>query len=300
MSAEVIVLGSVNVDLRTQVEQLPRPGETISGSPTVDLLGGKGANQAVAAARLGRITRFIACVGSDARGDWAADQLVAEGLDVADVGAVDGPTGTAIVLVDRSAENLIVVSGGANMKLSAEQAQRQVASYSRPDHVLLMQLEVPIDSVTAAAREFAGTVVLNPAPAVPLSEELRSAVDVLVPNLGELATLTGEQPATSVGQIVQQARSLGVPQVVVTWGVHGCVVIDGDEVAHLESPSVAAVDTTGAGDSFCGALADGLAASMSITDAAARAVVAASFSTLFPGAQTSPTASELADLLSPA
>lgn len=300
MSAEVVVLGSVNVDLRTEVEQLPRPGETIAGSQTIDLLGGKGANQAVASARLGRNTHFIACVGNDPRGVWATERLAAEGLDAADIVAVDGPTGTAIVLVDRSAENLIVVSGGANMKLTAEQAVDQIAPRSEPGHVLLMQLEVPIESVAAAARAFVGTVILNPAPAVALPAALLADVDVLVPNLGELATLTGEQPATSVEEIAQQAKSLGVSQVVVTWGARGCVVVEGDLVTHVESPTVEALDTTGAGDSFCGALADGLASAMTVVDAAARAAVAASFSTLAAGAQTSPTAAELAELLSQA
>lgn len=299
MSAELVVLGSVNVDLRSVVDRLPTPGETVSGSSAVDLLGGKGANQAVASHRLGRTTHFIGSVGDDARGRWARERLEAEGLDVTDVDTVPGPTGTAVVLVDGRAENMIVVSGGANMELRPDTLADRVARHSRPENVLLMQLEIPIETVAAAAADFAGTVILNPAPAAPIPQDLWSSIDVIVPNLGELATMTSTPPATTVDGIVAQLRSLPVGRAVVTWGARGCVVLDEDAATHIAAPMVDAVDTTGAGDAFCGALADGLAASMSLVDAASRAATAASMSTLLPGAQTSPTASALATRIGP-
>ncbi|MGW1173693.1 ribokinase [Kitasatospora sp. NPDC002543] len=293
----ITVVGSVNRDLVLTVEDLPRPGETVLARGFVEGVGGKGANQAVAAARLGARVRLVARVGTDAGAILRA--LAAEGVDVEEVRpAAEGTTGIASVVVDRAGENTIVVNPGANAALSVADLPRRLAREA--GEVVLVQHEIAPEVVAAAvlrAREQDGTVVLNPAPARPVAPEVLAAVDVLVPNLGELATLLGAPlPAGPDGarELLERA-ALPCRAVVVTLGAAGALVTrPGGPAVHLPAPVVDAVDTVGAGDTFCGALADALARGADLLAAAERAVRAASLAVTGLGAQSSmPTAAQL-------
>ncbi|WP_069816411.1 ribokinase [Streptomyces sp. TP-A0874] len=287
LNREVVVVGSVNADHRIEVEALPLPGETVLGGPVTLFAGGKAANQSVALARLGRAVSLVGAVGSDAAGRRLLDGLRAEGVDVGCLRqAEDVPTGQAVVLVDPHGENSIVVSPGANARVGAEEirAARQRLSSAA---VVLAQLEIPVAAVLEAARLAAGTFVLNPAPAAQLPQELWRHVDVVVPNRGELARLCGAEVPGDTAEVVRLARELPCERVVVTLGGRGAVVVEGPEATLIPAPAVTAVDTTGAGDCFCGALADGLAGELPLPEAAAFAVRAASLNVRQMGAQTS-------------
>jgi ribokinase len=273
----IAVVGSINLDVVVKVERHPAPGETVLGGDRRELPGGKGANQAVAAARLGAQVGFVGRVGDDDAGRRLRDGLAAEGVDVAHV-VVDpsAPTGMALIAVDRAGENMIVVSPGANARVSAADVEA-AAELLAGAGVVVAQHEVPEDAVAAAVAGADGIVVLNPAPARPVA----AAVDVLVPNRGELEALAGRR-----GDPVALARGLDVARaVVVTLGAEGAVVIEGDRVTRIAAPTVEAVDTTGAGDAFCGALAQALDAGADLVDAARWAVRAAAASVTKPGAQ---------------
>ncbi|MFJ1754539.1 ribokinase [Kitasatospora sp. NPDC088134] len=294
----VTVVGSVNRDLVLTVEELPSPGETVSARGFVEGVGGKGANQAVAAARLGAEVRLVARVGAD--GGAILRALAAEGVDIAGVLTSAGAaTGIASVVVDRSGENTIVVNPGANAALSvADLPSRLVRA---PGEVLLVQHEIAAEVVAAAvlrAGQQDGTVVLNPAPARPVALELLAAVDVLVPNLGELATLLGTARPDGLdgARALLERAELPCGAVVVTLGADGALVkrsgVPG--LVHLPAPAVDAVDTVGAGDTFCGALAEALARGTDLPTAAERAVRAAALAVTGLGAQSSmPTAAQL-------
>ncbi|MFJ5926753.1 ribokinase [Kitasatospora sp. NPDC092948] len=292
----ITVVGSVNRDLVLTVHGLPRPGETVLADGFVEGVGGKGANQAVAAARLGSRVRLVARVGADAEAILRA--LAAEGVDVAAVlPAEDASTGIASVVVDHAGENTIVVNPGANAALTVDDLPDRLAG---PGEVLLVQHEIAAEVVAAAvlrAREQGGTVVLNPAPARPVAPEVLAAVDVLVPNLGELATLLDvDRPAGPDGaRDLLERTELPCGAVVVTLGADGALVKQsGRPAVHLPAPAVDAVDTVGAGDTFCGALADSLARGTDLLVAAERAVRAASLAVTGLGAQSSmPTAAQL-------
>lgn len=284
----VLVLGSINVDHVVRVDRMPGPGETLTGGPVAQLLGGKGANQAVASARLGRTTRFFGAVGSDPSADDALQALSANGVDISGCQAVSGQTGSAMVIVDSRAENMIVVSPGANGAVDESFADAACSAGAAQD-VLLLQLEVPMSTVERAAATCSALVVLNPAPARPLPARLWSEVDVLVVNESELF-LVAEHDGADVRAAM---ASLPVRRVITTLGAQGCLVRDGDRWWSVEAPVVDAIDTTGAGDCFCGVLADGLAQTMSLPDAAARATIAAALSTTVAGAQSSPTVAQL-------
>ncbi|MEU2615085.1 ribokinase [Micromonospora sp. NPDC007271] len=283
---DVVVVGSVNADLRIEVDMLPRPGETIHGGSPSWLSGGKGANQAVALARLGRAVTLVGAVGSDQVSTDLARQLAAEGVNIDRLATVDGPAGQAVVFVDPSGENSIVVSPGANAAVHPDLVRRAHAELAGAK-VVLAQLEIPVDAVLAAASATRGAFVLNPAPALPLPPELLSRVDVLVPNRGELAQLCAAALPVTVDEVAALARTLPCAAVVVTLGGDGALVVDGDTVRHLTPPAVTAVDTTGAGDCFCGALADALADGRPLVDAAEFAVRAAALSVTAAGAQAS-------------
>lgn len=297
---EITVVGSANLDLVVAVERHPRPGETVSGGDLRRLPGGKGANQATAASRLGRRTAMVGCVGDDDAGALLARALDEAGVDIRHLSAVPGvPTGTALITVAADGDNAIVVSPGANASLTpmsvADAAPIEDAA------VLLLQLEVPLATVTAAAQRGSGTVILNPAPApaAPLAPDLLEAIDVLVPNETELAALTGVDPAAAADELAEAARCLGVPTVVVTLGARGALVVGPRAHEGVPAPVVEPVDTTAAGDAFCAALADGLLAHPGDAAAATRwAVRVGAATTLRPGAGPSlPTASEVGDLL---
>jgi len=273
----IAVVGSINLDLVVAVERHPTPGETVVGGDCRQYPGGKGANQAVAAARLGAKVAMVGRVGADAQGAWLRDGLWTEGVQVEHVREDrQAPTGVAMIAVDARGENTIVVSPGANARVDARDvaAAREVVSGAE---VVLVQHEVPPEAVAAAIATAGGTVVLNPAPA----RGLAAPVDVLVPNRGELETLAGGR-----GDPVTLARSIAAAgAVVVTLGAEGAIVVEGDRAERVRAPQVEAVDSTGAGDAFCGALAEAMAGGATVVEAARWAVRVAAVSVTRPGAQ---------------
>jgi len=283
----IAVVGSVNRDLVVHVDHHPVPGETVLGTGHETMPGGKGANQAVAAARLGGDVAFVGRVGTDDAGASLADAFEADGVDTAHL-IVDPaePTGLAVIVIDGAGENSIVVSPGANGAVSPQDVDGAGALLMAAT-VTLLQLEIPVETVEAAARTARGIVVLNAAPAADLPEGLLEAVDVLIVNESELEALTGSQDPTA-------ARSLPVPVTVVTLGADGARVIRPDADVTVGAPRVDAVDTTGAGDTFCGVLAVGLDGGLSLESAVERAVVAGALSVTALGARTGmPTAAAL-------
>jgi ribokinase len=282
----VTVVGSLNEDVLVAVERLPGRGETVVGRSASLAPGGKGANQAAAAGRLGPGVHMVGRVGEDSAGDRQVAALADAGVDVAGVQRTAGvPTGSATIPVeDGTGENLIVVVPGANGAVTAADADRESVRGAR---VLLLQLEVPLDAVTAAARSCSGTVVLTPAPPQPLPAELLERVDVLVPNEHELAQLAGVAPHERLpAEWAALARSVAGCAVVVTLGARGALVVPTEGQPLLQAPPpVDAVDTTGAGDCFCGALAQALTHGADLPDAVRFAVTAAALSTTGPGAR---------------
>jgi ribokinase len=273
----IAVVGSINLDLVVAVDRHPGPGETVVGGDCRQLPGGKGANQAVAAARLGATVAMVGRVGADAQGAWLREGLWTEGVGVEHVREDrQAPTGVAMIAVDARGENTIVVSPGANARVDARDVAAASEVVSGAD-VVLVQHEVPQEAVAAAIATAGGTVVLNPAPA----RGLAAPVDVLVPNRGELETLAGGR-----GDPVTLARSItAAGAVVVTLGAEGAVVVEGDRAERVRAPHIEAVDTTGAGDAFCGALAEAMAGGATVVEAARWAVRVAAVSVTRPGAQ---------------
>ena len=282
----VTVVGSLNEDVVVTVDRLPGRGETVVGSAVAVLPGGKGANQAAAAGRLGAGVHMVGRVGADPAAGRQLAALADAGVNVGRVQRTDGaPTGTATIPVEAAGgENLIVVVPGANARLTATDVDVE------PVHragVLLLQLEVPLATVQAAAAATRGTVVLNPAPPRPLPDELLARVDVLVPNEHELVRLAGAEPGERTpAELADLARGLA-PSVVVTLGERGALVVTGEEPPLLQAPPpVTPVDTTGAGDCFCGALSSALDRDRPLADAVRYAVTAAALSTTGPGARS--------------
>ncbi|KAG1647893.1 Ribokinase [Nymphon striatum] len=295
---EVCVVGSANLDIVVPVPHHPVAGETVLGGDHARIPGGKGANQAVAAARLGRSVGFIGCVGNDPAGHELALALESDGVDLRHLRTVPNtPSGIALISVGPDGDNSIVVSPGANAHVDLTDLDA-ASSMLQTALVTLLQLEVPVDTITEAAESAGGLVLLNPAPAQALTSRLLESVDILIPNETELALLSGSDLATTFDEIVDQARLLPAARTVVTLGAQGALLVDETEVRHQPAPKVNAVDTTAAGDAFCGALADVLAEGGSLTDAVAWGVMVGAATTLRHGAQTSlPTAGEVADLL---
>lgn len=283
---EIVVVGSLNWDVRLTVDALPRSGETILASDVLRTPGGKGANQAVAAARLGRRVAMVGAVGDDDFGRAMSRQLVAEGVDVDGVSVVSHlSTGTATILWEQP-ESTIVIESGANATVTAD-VVRSRADLVRQASLVMCQCETPVSALEAVADVATGVTVLNPAPAIDVPSAIRDRFDILVPNRFELAVLAGaDQAPTSLDEVEAMVDSLGHPgHVVVTLGAQGCLVLArGMSAVHVPAQSVDAVDTTAAGDSFCAALADGLLAGESLTGAAAWAVRVAARTTLRHGA----------------
>ncbi len=294
-----MVVGSANLDIVVPVPHHPVTGETILGGDHRQIPGGKGSNQAIASARLGRSTGFIGRIGDDPSGEVLRGALVDAGVDVAGLlVSADRPSGLALISVDGSGDNAIVVSPGANAAVvPADVADSAMLKNAA---VVLLQLETPMPAVIAAAETANGTVILNPAPApeAALPTELLAAVDVVVPNEIELAMLAGvsvESLDTEDG-VAAAAASLGT-DVVVTLGARGAMVVQNGSVTVVPAPVITPVDTTAAGDSFCAALADGLLRG-SLTEAATWAVRVGAATTLRPGASSSlPTPEEVERLL---
>jgi ribokinase len=277
MGGTVLVIGSVNVDLVVTLERLPAPGETVIGGRFARGGGGKGANQAVAAARAGARVRFVGAVGADDFGAGAVAELENEGIDMSAVARLeDEPTGVALIAVDREGRNQIAVASGANARVDA--AMARAAEALEPGDVCLLGFEVPDAAVVAAARAAADAgawIVLNPAPARELPDALSGLGVVLTPNADE---------AEAMGGATALAARTGAP-VIVTRGADGALLLDGGDETELPAPHVEAVDTTGAGDVFNGVLAAGLASGLDLAEAARRAIEAASASVRRAGAR---------------
>lgn len=287
----VCVVGSINVDLVVRAAQLPRPGETLPGRDFQVLFGGKGANQAVAAARLGARTAFVGRVGGDAFGEQALENLRREGIDTLAVGVDDAsrPTGVAFIAVDDAGANSIVVVAGANGGLTSDAVLAASSVISSAD-VVLCQLEVPLEAtraMLAVARSAGAVSIFNPAPAVPFPDDVLALADLCVPNETEASALTGLE-VTTADQACAAANALrrrGARTVLVTLGAQGVVVVDGEGSLHLPAVPVEVVDSTGAGDAFIGALAVFLAEGLPLGSAARRACAAAALSVTRAGAQ---------------
>lgn len=283
----IAVVGSCNVDFVVPVASLPGPGETVLGKDHLRTPGGKGANQSVAAARLGSEVAFVGRVGDDELAGTISSALAEAGVDLTWLRRLpDTPSGIALITVAEGGENTIAVSPGANARLSVEDIAEASAMLADAA-VTLVQLEIAPDVVDAAVEAAGGQVVLNPAPARTLPPALLSKVDILVPNRSELALLAGKPEPSTTDEAASLASSLAGPRaVVVTLGSDGALVVQDGETTHVPAVEVAAVDATGAGDAFCGALADGLARGQSLPDATAWAVRVAGISTTRWGAQS--------------
>ncbi|MFQ2110120.1 ribokinase [Aeromonas rivipollensis] len=255
----LVVLGSVNADHVLRVPHFPRPGETLTGHSYQVVPGGKGANQAVAAARLGAAVSFIARIGDDAIGQQMKTGFANDGIDVSAVELDDKlPTGIAIIYVSDEGENSIGLSTEANGALDIAMVKRHEAMIAGA-HTLLLQLEVPLDSVLEAARlaRAHGTrVVLNPAPAQPLSADLLALVDLITPNQTEAELLTGVKVTgeASAAQASARFHQMGIADVMITLGSQGVYCSNAEQQALIPGFRVEAVDTTAAGDTFNGAL----------------------------------------------
>jgi ribokinase len=304
MTGRVIVVGSVNVDLVVATGRLPAPGETVIGGRFARHHGGKGANQAVAAARLGARTSFIGAVGDDAFGADARAALASEGIDVDGLVVLPGePSGVALIVVDDAGENLIAVAGGANAALSSVQVRSALRRLALTrDDVVLVGHEIRTGATHEAlrlARLAGATAILNPAPAHGLERPTLDLASILTPNEGELAALVGEggNPAARAKRLLGAAA--GDRAVLVSLGARGAMLVAGGRAQTIAAPRVEAVDTVGAGDTLNGALAAGIAAGLDLHEAARRAVLAASLSVAREGARAGmPTASELESALS--
>jgi ribokinase len=284
-AGNVLVVGSINVDLVVTLERLPRPGETVTGGRFARHGGGKGANQAVAAARAGATVRFVGAVGDDEFGAAAVAELESEGVNVDGVACLLDETGVALIVVDAQGRNQIAVASGANALVDTAivDAALQAAPLHAGDACLL-GFEIPDEAVVAAAQAAAqagARVVLNPAPARELPAGLPAGV-VLTPNMLEAEALTGEADPERAARALH-GRS-GAP-VLVTLGAGGAVLLDGDRVTRMEVPPVEVVDTTGAGDVLCGVVGARLATGDDLAGAARQAIEAASASVGTPGAR---------------
>lgn len=302
---QVIVVGSVNVDLVATVGHLPAAGETVGDAVFDRHPGGKGGNQAVAAARLGARVALVGAIGDDPLAEEARTALATEGIDLAELSAAAGPTGVALILVDGHGENVIAVAPGANATLTAELARDALTRLGiGPGDVLLVGHEIPTATVRAAlaaGRAGGARTILNPAPAKGIERSLFDLVDILVPNrleLGQIVAADGRRagrdldPGASPERLAATLLTVSGDgpaireAVVVTLGAAGAIAIRPDgTMVEAVAPPVDAIDTVGAGDTFVGALAADLAAGSSLDEAVRRAVVAAALSTTRAGAR---------------
>ena len=301
----IVVIGSTNTDMVVKASHLPAGGETVLGGEFLMNAGGKGANQAVAAARYGNRVVFVAKTGNDLFGERVRSSLREDDI-VTDYVSIDPlhPSGVALITIDARAENCIVVASGANMYLSTADVDAAREEISAAD-VVLMQLESPIETVTYAARmaaEAGVKVVLNPAPAPdkPLPEELMRSLYLITPNRSEASRLSGIEvkDMESAREAAKAILDRGPQSVIITLGGDGSLVYDGQEFTFIEATKVEAVDTTAAGDTFNGVLATMVAEGCGLVDAAREASVAAAISVTRMGAQpAAPTRAEVAAMI---
>jgi ribokinase len=291
MTAQIVVVGSLNMDVVCRVARAPEAGETVLGEDASFVAGGKGANQAVAAARLGGNVHMVGRVGADSFGERMREGLRSEGIDVSHVGTDDVTSGVALILVEAGGQNRITVAPGANARLTPAHVAAAAPLWPR-DGLLLLQLETPLDTVTAAidhAHHAGLKVILNPAPAQPLPPAWWNRIDVLVPNETEAALLTGMPLNGEAGARIaaRELRRRGVRCVLVTLGELGVLLVDEAGERLIAAPRVTALDTTAAGDTFTGALAVAMGEGLDLDAAARFAVRAAALSVTRRGAQTS-------------
>ena len=299
----ITVVGSANIDLTFRTPRFPQPGETLTGRALHQCMGGKGANQAVAAARLCADVTFIACVGSDAFGKAAMEAYLAEGIHATFIRQVENQaTGTAAILVDDKAENCIIVIAGANALLKPSDVSA-ASSIIQQSSVVLCQLETPVDTAVEAfqiARAANGLTVLTPAPAAQVTDELLALCDICVPNKTEISALTS-QAIHNLSDALRAAEKLcerGVKRVALTMGSEGVLLLDESGSTHIPARNVQAVDTTGAGDAFTAALAVSLAEGRTFRNAARSASIVAAISVTRLGTQTAfPTKTEVSNWL---
>ena len=298
-SPDIVVVGSANMDLVVRVDRLPLPGETILGKEFWTAPGGKGANQAVAAARLEARVTMVGHLGSDAFGDQLAAGLEREGINLCYLQRDPGvPSGVALIAVGPRGENFIIVAPGANANVGPMDVDQAGPAIDGAD-CLLVQLEIPqmaVERAVERASRAGAMVVLNPAPARPLSRELLEKVDVLTPDESEAALLSG-CPVGDLNQAQVAAEALlrqGVRAVVLTLGAEGALVASPDVCEHVPAFPVVPVDTTAAGDAFNAALAVALASGLSLVEAARFANAAGALATTALGAQ--PSLPRLADV----
>lgn len=290
-SIDVTVVGSTNVDVTATVPRLPGRGETLLGTSLVSSPGGKGANQALAASRAGASVRFVGAVGDDDAAPTALCHLRADGVDLSTVLTREGvPTGTALIWVDDSAENSIVVVPGANGSLTAADVDT-VADGGGLEGVVVLQGEIPAEAVTRAAELAPGRVVMNLAPVIEVPTRVLTAADPLIVNEHEgaeaLRLLGGSPEGLGEEATVAALLAAGVPSVVMTLGARGAFVADASGVRTVPAARVRAVDTTGAGDAFVGAVAARLAAGAGLDEATSYAARFAAGAVLAAGTQSS-------------
>lgn len=272
---DVVVVGSANLDLVARTERLPKPGETVSGSHFFEACGGKGVNQAIASARAGARTAFIGALGNDHAGETLLAALIENKVDTSAVQRVSAPTGRALIGVSNDGENSIIVVPGANHQLTCENLEENKALITSAK-VLLCQLEIPL-TVVRRVFELAGKTtvrILNPAPAQVLPHEIFKVVDIITPNEHEVELLGG----------VKKLQSFGVGKIVVTQGEKGALLVTADGATKVDPFKVNPVDSTGAGDAFCGMLAARLAIGEDLLVALRCAVISGALATLVEGA----------------
>ena len=303
-AGNLVVLGSINADHILNLESFPTPGETVTGNQYQVAFGGKGANQAVAAGRSGANIAFIACTGDDDTGERVRKQLAGDNIDIAPVSVVAGEsTGVALIFVNAEGENVIGIHAGANAALTTKRVEAQRERVANAE-ALLMQLESPVESVLAAAKiahENHTTVVLNPAPARVLSDELLALVDIITPNETEAEKLTGIRVEND-GDAARAAQALhdkGIGTVIITLGSRGVWASVNGEGRRVPGFKVKAIDTIAAGDTFNGALVTALLEGKNLDDAIRFAHAAAAIAVTRKGAQPSvPWRKEIDEFLS--
>jgi ribokinase len=288
--AEIAVVGSLNMDLSIQVPRIPSPGETISGGNLLTNAGGKGANQAIACACLGKKVAMVGCVGNDDFGRSLKNGLNTKGVDTRSIAeSSSAPTGTAMIMVDGKGENCIVLSIGANRLVNIDTTAEESIRRAK---ILLLQLEIPVNVVVNAieiANRWNVPVLLNPAPAIPIPVQILSKVDYLVPNETEAALLTDIQikDNSTAEKAAGVLLAKGAKTVIITRGADGALMMDANETMHIPAFTVNAVDTTGAGDAFIGGLATAIIEGKDRKTTLEFASAAGALASTKPGAQVS-------------
>jgi ribokinase len=298
---KIVVVGSTNMDMVVKTSHIPTHGETVLGGAFFMNPGGKGANQAVAVARLGGNVLFVSKIGNDVFGKQSFQLFQAEGINTRCILSDEAlPSGVALITVDAAGENSIVVAAGANANLLPADIEGALSEIGTAG-IILLQLEIPLETVQYVAGYAASNgikLILNPAPAAVLPPELLSHIDVITPNITEASMISGIKVSDieSAKQAATRIRELGVGTVVITMGPDGALVLEGAVFTHVPAPKVQPVDTTAAGDTFNGALAVALSEKKSLSDAVRFACEAAAMSVTRLGAQSSiPYRNELTD-----